>query len=250
MALAEKLWPRRQLSVSKIDRWLGNLTIVTLNTLLVRLIFPIVPYAMAEVAQVNGWGLFNIFNLTGLPEIAASIVLLDLIIYFQHRMFHRVPLFWRLHRMHHTDLDLDVSSGTRFHPLEIMVSIMIKLAAVLLLGSSPLSVLLFEAVLNSTSMFNHTNVRIPVKIDRWLRLVLVTPDMHRVHHSVIPQETDSNFGFSLPWWDHLFGTYQSQPRDGHNRMLIGLNEFRNLRELGLVRLLLIPFVKVNIRKTS
>jgi sterol desaturase/sphingolipid hydroxylase (fatty acid hydroxylase superfamily) len=250
MALAEKIWPRRRLLVSKAERWRVNLAIVLLNTMLLRLVFPMVPFVMAALAQVNGWGLLNLLKMTGVHEIVTSLLLLDLIIYFQHRMFHKLSFFWRIHRMHHTDIDLDVSSGTRFHPLEMIVSIVIKLAAVYLIGSSPLSVLLFEIVLNASSMFNHANVRIPEKIDGWLRLILVTPDTHRVHHSVLPLETDSNFGFNLPWWDHLFGSYRSQPRDGHKQMLIGLKEYRSLSELGLKQLLLIPFAKVNIRRTS
>lgn len=248
MAIAEMIWPRRRLLVSKAERWLGNLTIVIVNTLIMRVLIPIAPYGMAALAQNRGWGLFNHLQLSGVFEIAASLLLLDLIIYLQHRMFHRVSLLWRLHRMHHTDLDLDVSSGNRFHPLEIITSLAVKLAAVFLLGSSPVSVLLFEVLLNATSMFNHTNVRIPVSVDTWLRMILVTPDMHRVHHSVIPRETDSNFGFSLPWWDRLFATYRAQPRDGHDRMVIGLKEFRNLNQLGIKQLLFIPFVPVSSRR--
>lgn len=249
LAILEKIRPRRHLLVSKTRRWFANLAIVILNTLVMRLLIPIAPYGMAVFAQSKGWGVFNQLKLAGMPEIVASLLLLDLVIYLQHRTFHHMSLLWRIHRMHHTDLDLDVSSGTRFHPLEMVVSVMIKLLAVCLLGSSPLSVLLFEILLNATSMFNHANVRIPVRIDRWLRMILVTPDMHRVHHSVVPQETDSNFGFSLPWWDHLFASYRAQPRDGHSEMSIGLKEFRNLNKLGLTQLLLLPFVDAGIRRT-
>lgn len=249
MAIAEIIRPRRQLLVSKKKRWVGNLTIVAVNTLLVRLIVPVMPYQMALAARDSGWGLFNLAHLSGIPELAASLLLLDVVIYAQHRLFHRIALFWRFHRMHHTDLDLDVSSGTRFHPLEMLVSIAIKLAAVAFLGASPLAVLLFEILLNATSMFNHANVALPPAIDRWLRLALVTPDMHRVHHSTLPQETDSNFGFNQPWWDRLFGTYRAEPRAGHARMTIGLQEFRNLDELGIKQLLLIPFAGVTGRNT-
>jgi sterol desaturase/sphingolipid hydroxylase (fatty acid hydroxylase superfamily) len=241
LAMVEQLWPRRPLTVLKQQRWLGNLAIITINSLLV-MIFPIAPFGMAAVAKANGWGLFNLLKLPGAPEVAASLLLLDLIIYLQHRLFHRIALLWRIHRVHHTDLDLDVSSGIRFHPLEIVLSLAIKMSAVVLLGISPLAVLLFEILLNSTSMFSHANLRIPAGIDSRLRLLLVTPDMHRVHHSVLPLETDSNFGFNLPWWDRLFGTYRAQPRDGHDRMIIGLQEFRDLRELGLRQLLLLPFI--------
>ncbi|MBV5339843.1 MAG: sterol desaturase family protein [Deltaproteobacteria bacterium] len=248
LAVCEALWPRRPLTVSKSRRWLGNLVIVTLDALLLRLLLPLAPFGLAAMAQTNGWGLFNRFGVHGWPELLASLLLLDLIIYFQHRLFHRTPLFWRFHRMHHTDLDLDVSSGIRFHPVEIALSLLIKMAAVLLLGVAPLSVLLFEILLNATSMFSHTNMRLPLGIDRWLRLFVVTPDMHRVHHSVIPRETDSNFGFNLPWWDRLFNTYRAQPREGHDLMAIGLREFRELDKLGLRHLLLLPFISTPARK--
>ena len=249
LALCEAVWPRRPLTVPKPRRWSANLAIIALNSLLIRLAFPLAPFGLAVIAQANGWGLFNRLGISGWQELLASLLLLDLLIYFQHRLFHRTPLFWRLHRMHHTDLDLDVSSGIRFHPLEIALSLLIKTAAVLLLGVAPFSVLLFEILLNTTSMFSHTNMRIPLVIDRWLRLFVVTPDMHRVHHSVIPRETDSNFGFNLPWWDRLLGTYQAQPREGHDLMTIGLREFRELDKLGLRDLLLLPFVSRPNRKS-
>lgn len=250
LAVAEAVWPRRALTNSKPRRWLGNLAIVTLDALLVRLFFPLAPFGLAAMAQTNGWGLFNRFGVHDWPELLASLLLLDLVIYFQHRLFHRMPLFWRFHRMHHTDLDLDVSSGVRFHPVEIALSLIIKAAAVLLIGIAPRSVLLFEILLNATSLFSHANMRLPVGIDRWTRLFVVTPDMHRVHHSVIPRETDSNFGFNLPWWDRLFCTYRAQPRDGHDLMIIGLREFRELDKLGLRQLLLLPFISNPTRKPS
>ncbi len=241
-ALCEAVWPRRPLTVPKPRRWFANLAIIALNSLLVRFAFPLAPFGLAAMAQAHGWGLFHRLGISGWQELLASILLLDLLIYFQHRLFHRTPLFWRFHRMHHTDLDLDVSSGIRFHPVEIALSLLIKMAAVLLLGVAPLSVLLFEILLNATSMFSHANMRIPLEIDRWLRLFVVTPDMHRVHHSVIPRETDSNFGFNLPWWDRLLGSYRAQPREGHDLMTIGLREFRELDTLGLRDLLLLPFI--------
>ena len=156
-------------------------------------------------------------------------------------MFHAVPVLWRLHMVHHADLDFDVTTGLRFHPIEIVVSICIKLAAVAALGPPALAVLIFEVVLNATAMFNHGNVYLPLQIDRMLRLIVVTPDMHRVHHSVYPSETNANFGFSLPWWDRLFGTYRSQPTDGPDQMTIGLRQFRDARALTLPRLLAMPF---------
>ena len=248
LALAEAVWPRRQLTVAKVQRWQANIGIIIADSLVVRLLFPVVPMSLAATAQSHDWGLFNLFGITGWVELIAGLIILDLIIYLQHRLFHRVSLLWRLHRMHHTDLDLDVSSGTRFHPLEIIISLLIKMAAVLLFGLSPLTVLLFEILLNATSMFNHANLALPLPVDRWLRLLLVTPDMHRVHHSVIPKETDSNFGFCQPWWDRLLGTYKDQPRDGHTGMAIGLHEYRNQYELGIWRLLRIPFETTLVRR--
>lgn len=248
LAVLEQVWPRRPLMVPKPQRWLVNLSIVTLNTLLVRLVFPLAPVALATLAQSRGWGLFNLLKPFGWLEVVVSLLCLDLIIYLQHRLFHQIWFLWRIHRMHHADLDLDVSSGTRFHPLEMVLSMVIKLVAVVLLGVSPFAVLLFEIVLNATSLFNHANLRVPLPIDGWLRLVLVTPDMHRVHHSVIVQETNSNFGFNLPWWDRLFGTYRSQPREGHDQMTIGLKEWRDPRDVGLWQLLLLPFVPPAMRK--
>ena len=168
-------------------------------------------------------------------------VLLDFVIYLQHVLFHNLPLLWRIHRMHHTDLDLDVTSGNRFHPLEIIISLGIKLAAILLTGAPALAVLAFEIILNATSMFNHGNITIPQPVDHWLRKLVVTPDMHRVHHSIIPRETNSNYGFNLPWWDRLCGTYRDQPDGGHEGMTIGLKEFRDPRALTLPRLLILPF---------
>lgn len=250
LAVAEALWPRRVLTVSKLRRWSANLAIVGLDTVAARLVLPLAPFALAVHAQAEGWGLFPFVRISGPLEIVTSLLLLDLLIYWQHRFFHRIPLFWRIHRMHHIDLDLDVSSGTRFHPIEIILSLVVKLAAVVLLGVSPLAILLFEILLNATSMFSHANLRLPLAVDRWLRLLLVTPDMHRVHHSVIVRETDSNFGFNLPWWDRLFGTYTAQPRDGHDGMRIGLKEWRHQGEVGLLYLLRVPFVATPRRTDS
>lgn len=250
LALAEALWPRRSLTVVKSGRWLTNIGIIIADSLVVRLLLPIAPVTLAATAQADGLGLFNLLALPMWLEIPVGLMSLDLLIYLQHRLFHRVPLLWRLHRMHHTDLDLDVSSGNRFHPLEIVLSMLIKMAAVLLLGLSPLTVLLFEVILNAASMFNHANLAIPLPVDRLLRLFLVTPDMHRVHHSVIPVETDSNFGFCQPWWDRLLGTYRDQPAKGHDSMIIGLREFRDPAKLGFCYLLMIPFVSYRAMKAD
>jgi sterol desaturase/sphingolipid hydroxylase (fatty acid hydroxylase superfamily) len=241
VGLAEHLWPRRQLTVPKGQRWFCNTSIVAIDSIVARLALPIMPTGVAELAALTGWGLFNVLTMPLWLKIVLVIIALDLVIYLQHRAFHRIPFFWRFHRMHHTDLDIDVSSGNRFHPIEILFSLTIKMGAVAVLGAPVIAVVIFEILLNATSLFNHGNLRIPEYIDRWLRLVLVTPDMHRVHHSTIPRETDSNFSFNLPWWDWILGTYRDQPREGHLDMTIGLKEFRDPGRLGLGYLLVLPF---------
>jgi sterol desaturase/sphingolipid hydroxylase (fatty acid hydroxylase superfamily) len=240
MALWEFLAPRRQRSVSRWVRWPNNLALTAVNTALVRVIFPAAAVGLALLAEARGWGLLNALALPHWVKIVAAVVALDLVIYLQHVMFHAVPAFWRLHRMHHADLDIDVTTGARFHPVEILLSMVIKLAAVAALGAPALAVLIFEVLLNATSMFNHSNVRMPLGLDRVLRWVVVTPEMHRVHHSILPYETNSNFGFNAPWWDRLFGTYRAQPEAGHERMTIGIAQFRDPRELWLDRLITQP----------
>lgn len=242
VALWELIAPRRKLTTGRKARWFANLSIVALDTAFVRLVFPVLPVGIALMAGEEGWGVLNRTALPSWLEACLALAALDLVIYLQHVLFHRLPLLWRLHRMHHTDLDFDVTTGNRFHPLEIALSTGIKLAAVVLIGPSPGSVLAFEVILNAIAMFNHGNISMPAAVDRWLRLVVVTPDMHRVHHSVIPGETNSNFGFNLPWWDRLYGTYRSRPMGGHEAMTIGLMEFRDPRKLTLLRLLLQPFI--------
>ncbi len=241
MAMWEVFAPRRVSAHSRRLRWPANLGIVALNAMLLRFLLPVATIAFAVVAQDRDWGLLNQFSIFPLAALILGVVVLDLVIYFQHILFHAVPALWRLHRMHHADLDIDVTTGGRFHPIEILISGGIKLAAIAVFGPSPVAVLLFEIILNATSIFNHSNVRIPIKIDAVLRLFVVTPDMHRVHHSVLPYETNSNFGFNLPWWDRLFGTYRAQPSGGHEHMEIGIEIFRDPRELRLDRLLLQPF---------
>jgi sterol desaturase/sphingolipid hydroxylase (fatty acid hydroxylase superfamily) len=240
LALAEALRPRRVRALSRWRRWPGNLGVVMVNTLVLRLLFGTAAVGVAVIAREGGWGLFNALAAPAWLAVAASVLVLDLVIYFQHVLFHAVPLLWRLHRMHHADLDFDVTTGARFHPVEIVLSMLLKLGAVVALGAPPLAVLIFEVLLNATAMFNHSNLRLPERLDRWLRLLVVTPDMHRVHHSIEPRETNSNFGFNLPWWDRLFGTYRAQPAAGHDGMTIGLTQFRDPRELRLDRLLLQP----------
>jgi sterol desaturase/sphingolipid hydroxylase (fatty acid hydroxylase superfamily) len=241
VALWEIIAPRRQLMDNKRRRWFTNLTLVILDTAAVRLMFPILPVALAQVAETRGWGLFNVFQLAPWLKVLLGFAILDFIIYLQHLLLHYTPLLWRLHRVHHTDLDLDVTSGNRFHPLEITLSMLIKMAAVVILGTPAQAVLAFEVVLNACAMFSHGNVRLPVALDRLLRLFLVTPDMHRVHHSAIVLETNSNFGFNLPWWDRICGTYRPQPEKGHLGMTIGLKEYRDPEKLTLFRLLIQPF---------
>jgi sterol desaturase/sphingolipid hydroxylase (fatty acid hydroxylase superfamily) len=241
MAIWELIGPRRKQAIGRAWRWPSNLGVVAVNTLLVRILFPITAVGLALVAEARGFGLFNVAALPAWVGVVASIVILDFAIYLQHVLFHAVPALWRLHRMHHADLEFDVSTGLRFHPVEILLSMVIKLTVVAALGAPALAVLIFEVLLNATSMFNHGNVRIPLALDRVLRWFVVTPDMHRVHHSILSRETNSNFGFNLPWWDRLFGTYRAQPAAGHEAMTIGIEQFRDPRELGLDRMLLQPF---------
>jgi len=238
----EILSPRRTLTASKPGRWFANLAIIALNPVSVRLVFPIFPVGMAFFAQERSWGLLNNVDLPYWLEVAVAVIILDFTIYLQHVLHHAVPLLWRLHMMHHSDLDIDVTTGMRFHPIEILLSLGIKIAAVAAIGPPVLAVLIFEVALNSTTLFNHSNIRIPEGMDRVLRIVVVTPDMHRVHHSVIIRETNSNYGFNLPWWDRLFGTYKAQPERGHHGMTIGLSQFRDPGKLSLPWLLILPFV--------
>jgi sterol desaturase/sphingolipid hydroxylase (fatty acid hydroxylase superfamily) len=241
MALWEVLSPRRALLVGRARRWPSNLGILVLDALLVRLLIPVAAVGVAVIAAQRGWGLLNITPWPAWLEMLAGFLALDLAIYAQHVAFHKVSVLWRLHRMHHADLDIDVSTGLRFHPIEIILSMLIKIAVVILVGVPPIAVVAFEVVLNATSMFNHSNAAMPGWLDRIVRLLVVTPDMHRVHHSVLRHETDSNFGFNLPWWDRLFGTYRPKPQAGHDRMTIGLPIFRDPRELRLDRLITQPF---------
>jgi sterol desaturase/sphingolipid hydroxylase (fatty acid hydroxylase superfamily) len=243
VALMEQRAPRRFLSVRKSPRWASNLALVAVNALLVRLLMPVSAVGAAIFANSRGWGLLHLCNWPVWLETVVAVLLFDLAIYLQHVMFHAIPLFWRFHMVHHADLDLDVTTGLRFHTIEILASALFKLALVGLIGPSALSVMLFEVLLNATSMFNHGNVRLPDRLDRWLRRVIVTPDMHRVHHSVDVPEQNSNFGFNLPWWDLLLGTYREQPGSGHARMTLGVRDLRDERQVDrLMGMLRLPFV--------
>ena len=242
IAIWEVLAPRRALTTSKTVRWVSNLGIVFIDTAVLRLVFPIMAMGMAQLGQQRGWGLLNNFNVPYWLAVVVGVVVLDLAIYLQHLMFHAVPVLWRLHMMHHADLDFDVTTGLRFHPIEILLSMGIKVTVVVALGPPALAVLIFEVLLNATAMFNHGNIRISLGIDRWLRFLVVTPDMHRVHHSVLPNGGNNNFGFNLPWWDRLLGTYRDQPAAGHEGMTIGLSQFRDAKRLTLPWMLALPFI--------
>ena len=241
VALWEVVAPRRPPRISKAVRWTSNIGIVVLDTVILRLVFPVAAAGIAAVIGSLGWGLFNAVAWPFWLEVLLAVVVLDLVIYWQHVLFHAVPGLWRLHMVHHADLEFDLTTGVRFHPFETLLSMVIKIAAIAVLGPAPLAVILFEIVLSATSVFNHGNVVLPRALDRFLRLVVVTPDMHRVHHSVIVNETNSNFGFNLPWWDRLFGTYRAQPAAGHERMAIGLEQFREPRLQWLWHMLALPF---------
>ncbi len=241
LALWEIGAPRRALVAGRAPRWPHNLGILLVDVLAVRILVPTAAVGAALFAAGRGWGLLHLAGLRLSVAALLGFLVLDLVIYAQHVVFHKVPLLWRLHRMHHADLDFDVSTGGRFHPFEILISMLIKIATVIAFGIPVVAVLLFELALNATSLFNHANVAMPPALDRILRLLVVTPDMHRVHHSVLRRETDSNFGFNLPWWDRLFGTYRPQPELGHSGMTIGLPIFRDSRELRIDRLLTQPF---------
>jgi sterol desaturase/sphingolipid hydroxylase (fatty acid hydroxylase superfamily) len=240
LALWEHLAPRRRLTIGRQARWPNNLGVLAVDVVVVRVLFPTTAIGVALLCEARGWGLFNAVAAPFTFAVPLSVLLLDLAIYLQHALFHAVPVLWRLHRMHHADLDVDVTTGVRFHPVEILLSLFIKFAVIALLGAPALAVLIFEVLLNATSMFNHSNVAMPRAADRVVRWLVVTPDMHRVHHSIVRAETDSNFGFNFPWWDRLFGTYRAQPRKGHDAMTLGITAFRDPGELRLDRMLLQP----------
>ena len=237
----EALLPRRPLSSQRRPRWFSNLGLGLLNQLLVRLCFPILLFALASFTQQQGWGALNVLGMPQILAIVVSILLLDLLIYAQHRLFHRVNWLWRLHRVHHSDMEFDVTTAVRFHPLEIILSMIIKMCFVVALGAPALAVLIFEVILSATALFNHGNISIPPGLDKLLRRLIVTPDMHRVHHSWTPAETNSNFGFNLSCWDYLFGSYKDQPAQGHLEMTVGLKEYRSQSALSLRALLQQPF---------
>jgi len=242
MAIWEAAAPRRVRHFRRRDRWPHNLALLLVDLAVIRVLVPSLAISVAMAGEVNGWGLLNITRPPTWIGIPLAVAFLDLVIYFQHVAFHAVPTLWRLHRVHHTDLDFDVTTGTRFHPVEILISMGIKCAAVAAIGAPVVAVLAFELILNASSMFNHGNVRLAGGVDGWLRWLIVTPDMHRVHHSARFNETSSNFGFTLPWWDRLLGTYRAQPAGGHENMTIGVDAFRTPEDLRIDRLLIQPLL--------
>lgn len=242
MALWEIIFPKRILRVKKFKRWSFNIFITIFNSTIVQYILPVIPISLALIAYKNSWGLFNILNLPLYLNIILSIIIFDFVIYLQHVMFHALPILWRLHMMHHIDLDIDVTTALRFHPLEIILSIFIKLSVILIIGPAAISVLIFEIILNGTAMFNHSNIEMPQLIDKIIRFLIVTPDMHRVHHSVTIRETNSNFGFNFSFWDRFFGTYRAHPFLDHKKMIIGHSLYRNENEINFLKLFFIPFI--------
>ena len=241
MAMAERRAPRRWAGTPTAPRWIANLGLVVLDSLMLRLLSAASAVGTALAVEAQGWGVFNRLLWPAWCEGLAALVMLDFAIYWQHVLFHAVPLLWRFHRVHHSDRDFDVTTGVRFHPVEVLLSVIYKMAVVAVLGLPAVAVLAFEVILNATSLFNHGNVFLPLGVDRVLRWFLVTPDMHRVHHSPLRVETDSNFGFNLPWWDRLFGTYRAQPTADHDAMAIGLDNLHQPDRWPLFGLLAMPF---------
>ncbi len=242
MALWEVVAPKRALTASKAVRWLNNLGLVFFNSFIARLLFPAAAIGVASFAASNGWGLLNFYDVPFIVAVVVSVIAMDFIIYLQHVMVHAVPILWRLHRVHHADPDIDVTTGARFHTIEIILSMLIKFATIVVLGPPVVAVVIFEVLLNALAMFNHSNVRFTKTLDTVLRFFVVTPDMHRIHHSVEDDEANSNFGFNLSWWDRLFGTYRDEPRGGHEGMTIGIHKFNKPMDVSWIHgMLLLPF---------
>ncbi len=244
IAFFEYEYPQRDLLLSKSKRWLNNLSLVFLNSLLIKLIFPLAAFGVAIYMENKNFGLLHLFEFSYFYKVLISIILLDLLIYWQHRLFHEIDFFWRFHKVHHSDMDFDLSTGVRFHPIEIIFSMAIKIAFISILGAPALAVLIFEILLNSFAIFNHSNIKLPQKIDKVLRYFIVTPDFHRIHHSVHNFELNSNYGFSLSIWDRVFRSYTLKPKDGYIDMKIGLNEYRDQKEIVFIYdLIKMPFIK-------
>lgn len=245
MALWEYRAARREEKVTRLERWPHNLALTFLNAVVIRFLFPAAAIGAAYLAENQGFGLFHWVEVPLMFSIGFTVLVMDWVVYYQHRAFHAIPLFWKFHRMHHTDLEVDVTTGLRFHPVELVASMLVKSFFILLLGAPAFGVFVFELALNVTSLFSHSNGRMPAWLDGALRILIVTPDMHRVHHSVVPAETNSNFGFNLSIWDRLLGTYRAQPKEGHEKMRIGLDIFNDEKYLPVNRLLEQPFLDKN-----
>jgi sterol desaturase/sphingolipid hydroxylase (fatty acid hydroxylase superfamily) len=238
----EHLAPKRKLILKRKKRWPFNLSVVFITNLFIRFVVPFSATGVAYLTQIQQFGILNHISLSQELKVLLSILALDLTIYIQHYLFHHVPILWRFHKVHHIDQDFDVTTGIRFHPVEIILSLVIKCGAIMILGAPIIAVILFELILNITAMFNHGNVRMPFKLDLFLRFIIVTPDMHRIHHSVIPSEYNKNFGFNVSFWDRIFRTYQDQPRKGHAAMTTGLESYQDISKTGPFRLLILPFL--------
>ncbi len=237
----EALKPRRPQQVNRKQRWPVNLGLALFNMGLMRITIGGLAYLSAVWAGEKGYGLINYLSLNNVVGIVLTLLALDLSIYAQHIVMHKVPWLWRLHKVHHTDLAFDATTAVRFHPLEIVLSMLYKVFWIILIGAHPGAVIAFEIILNAAATFNHSNIDIPESIDKKLRWLLITPDMHRIHHSTIPSETDSNYGFSISCWDRFFKTYTAQPQQAQTSMLIGLDAYRQQDELGFLQLFLLPF---------
>jgi len=244
MGLWEVISPRRARVLTRLLRWTNNLALLVVNIVIARWVFPLAAVGVAAYVESNGLGLMNVYEIPFTVAIILSVIALDFVIYLQHVLVHAVPILWRLHRVHHADPDIDVTTGLRFHPIEIILSLLIKFAAILVLGAPVIAVVIFEILLNAGAMFNHANVRLPLWLDKFLRWVIVTPDMHRIHHSVEDEEANSNFGFNLTWWDRLFGTYTVEPRHGHDGMKIGIHHYNVPKQVSWLHgILILPFRK-------
>ena len=239
----EFLIPRRPPVASRSKRWMGNIGIFIIDVLVLKFALPVTVIMWAARFQEYGWGLFNIIEVSPILTIILSVLFLDLIIYFQHQVFHIQKHLWRLHRVHHSDLDLDVTSAVRFHPIEIFISLLLKIFFVMIIGAPPIAVLIFEIILNGAAMFNHANIHIPVGIDKWLRYLIITPDVHRIHHSELKNETNSNYGFNVPWWDMVFKTYIAHPEIPHEKIILGVGDFKSEKDMSIISLMKQPLIK-------
>lgn len=243
MAVLEFIVPKKARALPRGGRWFTNWALVIIDSVALKILVPVLAVTVAQTAADKGWGIFSFLELPFWFECVAAIIILDMLIYWQHVASHHIPMLWRFHKVHHADRDIDVTTGARFHPIEIVLSMLYKLFCIVILGPAAIAVFFFEVLLNASAMFNHSNISLPKAIDAVVRRVVVTPDMHRVHHSVIIGETNSNYGFFLSIWDRLFGSYIDQPELGHDDMVIGLQEHQDSQPASLVWSLKAPFLK-------